>query len=123
MNVYSIDVIHHAPKGSHQSIQGYVLAENDEQVYDYIKSEPKIDDIKLYNSWEVYENVESNEYREDFKKEMLEVGGELYTDYDVTDAYYGREFYGWTLLQENVNINLLEYAIKIGLIIFICQQK
>lgn len=45
--LYKIKVLHGAPKDSYESIETYIIAENDEEVYNWLKK-------KAY--WDYYEN-------------------------------------------------------------------
>jgi hypothetical protein len=113
MNLYTINVGHFAPKGSQYAIMGYVIAENDEQVYEYIKSEPLMFGEQLFNSWKEKEG--SEEYP-DFKSEMIKCGGELYAGIELEDLYYGVTQYGWELLKNDIDVCKLSYALEIGLL-------
>lgn len=131
MNLYKIVFSHHAPKDSEKGMKVLLLAENEEQVYDWIASEPKLEDRTLYNSWkenegysyseeketfvdEDGEEVDSSWYDEEgnaenFKTRMLRLKGEINDDdYDFTDAYYGITLLGWELLKEDVKTDYSE---------------
>lgn len=125
MNLYRITLGHAAPKDWKLSMLGYVLAENDEQVYEYLKSEPEINGSSTYNCWadkedekeefEIYDKEYNVVGKETFKEKMIRIGGEINDDsYDFTDAYYGISLYGWELIKENVTG--LEGAIELGII-------
>ena len=51
MNIYKIEFLHASPKDREEGIKCLLLAKNDEQVYEWIKSEPKIGERHLYNGW------------------------------------------------------------------------
>ena len=53
MNLYKVTFSHCAPKDSKQGIKALILAENDEQVYNWIASEPKTNEGSMFNSWKV----------------------------------------------------------------------
>jgi len=128
MNLYKIEFTHHSPKDSESGTRHLLLAKNDEQVYEHIKSADGI-----YNSWEddekvIYDEVEeifkdeyggevSGWYYEDnpelFKNRMLRIKGENNDEeYEVEDAYYGVTVWGWELLLENVEVKNYEELIK-----------
>jgi len=138
MNLYKIVFSHHAPKDSEKGIKVLLLAENDEQVYEWLASEPKLEDRTLYNSWkenegysyseeketfvdEDGEEVDSSWYDEEgnaenFKTRMLRLKGEINDDdYDFTDAYYGITLLGWELLKEDVKTDYSE-LVELGIV-------
>ena len=101
--LYEIQVQHCAPKDSHTSTQAYLIANNDEEVYEWIKSDPM---PAMCTSWEDREeedgpyDIYNDDYEvigtETFKEKMLRIKGDLYDeDQDWSDAYYGLTFYGW----------------------------
>jgi len=131
MNLYKITFSHHAPKDSEQGIKCLLLAENDEQVYDWIASEPKLNDRSMFNAWKDNEGYKYNEETETFvdkdgddvdsswydeegkseifKVRMLRLKGEINDDdYDFLDAYYGITLFGWELLKEDVKTDYSE---------------
>jgi hypothetical protein len=125
MNLYRINMGHAAPKDWALSMLGYVLAENEEQVYEYLKSEPDIHGHKPFNSWkdkeeeneefEIYNSSYEVIGKETFKEKIIRIGGEINEDdYDFSDSYYGISLYGWELVKENVSG--LESAIELGII-------
>lgn len=139
MNLYSIDFKHYSPKDSESGIKYLLIAENDEQVYEHIASEPKVGNFQLFNSWKDDESIKYNKEKEqfidpdgdeaerywwedengnpeEFKTRMLRLKGEMY-DYDlvVEDAFYGVTFYGWSLLKENINTDYSE-LIQLGIV-------
>lgn len=131
MNLYKITFSHHAPKDREQGIKCLLLAVNDEQVYEWIASEPKLNDRSLFNGWKDNEGYKYNEETEtfvnedgdevdsfwydeegnaeNFKTRMLRLKGEINDDdYDFTDAYYGITLFGWELLKEDVKTDYSE---------------
>jgi len=116
MNLYALKFTHYAPKDSKEGIISYLVAIDDEQVYEYIKSEPSINDNGLYNSWKYYEeeyvggyDIYDDNYNwighESFKERMVRLGGEMYDEEaDVSDAYYGVTHLGWELVKEGISI-------------------
>tara|TARA_R110001592_G_scaffold17164_1_gene72770 strand:+ start:117 stop:518 length:402 start_codon:yes stop_codon:yes gene_type:complete len=122
MNLYRITFSHTAPKDSKEGIKGYLLAENDEQVYNYVD--------KTFNDecWKDNEEDEDREpielYDDDynvigtetFKEKMLRIKGEQNDeDYDYCDAYYGITLYGWELVKENADGDYTE-MVELGII-------
>lgn len=85
--LYKIIVTHYAPKDSHSSIQEYVVAENDKEVFDY-----------LANGY-AYWNEILEDYDGDGEEECREAYDEILSnkgdDRDVCDLYYGATQYAW----------------------------
>lgn len=99
---------HHAPKGSDFGIKVFVLAENEEQIYEWIASEPDTKEGRIYNSWRDREicgdDYDDCDDKEGFKDKMIRIGGEINDDcVDFSDAYYGVTLYGWELVKEGVS--------------------
>jgi len=118
MNLYKITFSHTAPKSSKEGIECYLLAENDEQVYNYV------DKSFNYECWkdddeepiELYDDDYNVIGTETFKEKMLRIKGEQNDeDYDYSDAYYGITLYGWELVKENVDGNYTE-MVELGII-------
>lgn len=116
MNIYEIIFTHYSPKDSETGIKRLIVAENDEEVYNYIKEE----NHGMYNSWSEYEELtydsekdaflyndgsKSSKYftdgtgnPESFKSRMLKLGGEVFDEnVELEDLYYGATLYGWNL--------------------------
>lgn len=109
MNLYKIEFIHASLKDVEYGIKCLLIANDDNSVYEWIKSEPHIKDHTLFNSWKESEkdefNVYDDEYNivgiESFKDIMLRMNGEMNDDnYDFSDAYYGITLLGWSLVME-----------------------
>lgn len=126
MNIYKIEFLHAAPKDAERGLKCLLLAENEEQVYEWIKSEPKIGERSLYNGWadseeeneefEVYNDNYDLIGKENFKEKMIRLKGQMNDDdYDYSDAYYGITLFGWSLLKENVNTDYSE-LIELGIV-------
>jgi hypothetical protein len=109
MNIYLIHQGHAAPKDWNLSNIGFVIAENDEQVFNYIASQPVLYGVNLFNSWE--------DKDEEFKQKMIEIGGEVNDEsVDFADAYYGITLYGWSLITKDIYVDELYPAIKLGIL-------
>ena len=126
MNIYKIEFLHASPKDREMGLKCLLLAENEEQVYEWIKSEPKIGERSLYNGWadseeeneefEVYNDNYDVIGKENFKLKMIRLKGQINDDdYDYSDAYYGITLFGWSLLKENVNTDYSE-LIELGIV-------
>lgn len=132
MNLYKIVFSHHAPKDSEIGIKALLLAENDEQVYEWIKSEPEINSKSLYNGWGYSEKdneefeIYNDEYevvgRENFKQKMMRLKGQINDeDYDFSDSYYGITLLGWELLKDDVKTDYNE-LIELGIVFILPNQ-
>lgn len=119
MNLYKIQFLHASPKDREYGMKCLLLAKNDEQVYDWLASEPEIGDGRMFNSWTDTEkddkvfNLYNDAYdvigTETFKEKMIRLNGEMNDDdYDYSDAFYGITLYGWSLLKENVTTDYSE---------------
>ena len=112
MNLYIINFEHSAPKDTKEGIVGYFLAENDEQVFNYIDKEfecgcwtDKDDtDDEDYEPLEIYDEDYNVIGTETYKERFIRLGGEMYDeDREYNDLYYGLTYYGWELVKENVD--------------------
>ena len=114
MNLYQVMTNHYAPKDSHKAIWAYVIAESNESLYEYLKSEPRIEDEigSLYLSWGYKED--ENEDSEDFKSEiLLSCDEEETSSANYDDLFYGRTFTSWKVVKieiEDEEIELLKYC-------------
>lgn len=93
MNLYQINFEHYSQKDSKEGIATYLLAESDEQVYEWIDSNKK---------YGMYSDNESDKTALNdipFKQSIIDSKGCMYNDYylDIycTDLYYGKTFFGW----------------------------
>lgn len=117
MNLYEIRMRHYAPKDSKEGIICYLLTESNEKVYEWIKSEPKIEGCELYNSW-MYDD-DPNE--EGFKERIIKCNGDMYDDEsEVYDLYYGATQYGWRLIKENISEETVLIIKACGIKVFTC---
>lgn len=117
MNLFKIEVLHGAPKTSWTNIYGFLLVENDKEVYNYIKKleywdeDTEEETFNLYN--ENYEKIGT----ETFKEKVIRLKGTLNDeDLDWDDAYYGITAYGWKDLGE-VSLEEMNVLNKFNLIL------
>ena len=101
MNLYKIKLWHYAPKDSEEATVCLLLAEDDEQVYEWIKSEPKSDQFNMWVSWADMEAEDP-----DFKDTVIKNQRKENDDY--LDLYYGLTEYGWELLIPNFSGDLTQ---------------
>ena len=117
MNLYELMFECITRSDAETGLTGYLLAENDEQVYTYI-------DEKHYGIWKDHEDDEptetedddGNEIKETFKEKILrqkgQIGDDDANDLDGQDSLI---LYGWELLKENVTGDYAE-MIELGII-------
>ena len=88
MKLFRIHVRHYGPKDNHSSIEGYILRETAEEVWEYVKKLSYVDDDPEYDDEEIGTETK--------KQRMLRLGGEFFDcDMDFSDLYYGITHYGW----------------------------
>lgn len=129
MNLYVIKFEHYSQKDSKIGIVTYVVAENDAQVYEWIKSEPKGEDWVIFNSWKYYEE-DGTEYElydgdikcigeESFKDHIIRVCGQMYSEHSsYDDLYYGKSYFGWDIIKENIQEHQIDVLMEtIGLVV------
>ncbi|WP_252251242.1 hypothetical protein [Clostridium sp. VAP52] len=99
MKLYEIGKTHYAPKDSEYGIQEYVVANNDEEVFNYLKTG--------YAYWEdIVDCCESDdESLEDAENTLNEIFENHGDNREVYDLYYGATQYCWEevkVLDDNV---------------------
>lgn len=113
MNLYALKFRHYSQKDSREGIIAYVIAESSEDIYEWLKSEPRVNGDGIYNSYKYKEedgvsfNLYDKDYKvigtETFKERMIRLNGEMYDeDVEISDLYYGLTHYGWELISEGV---------------------
>ena len=97
MKIYRIEVGHFAPKDEHESIEGFLLLENEEEVFNWIDknltrwTEYK-DEEELNNEYEWLDDDSTLTFVESIKKSK----GDLDNDQaDFDDLHYGLTLYRW----------------------------
>lgn len=112
MKLYEIRFRFYAPKDSKEGILTYLLAESDEKVYEWIRSEPN----GIYVSWMYKDNVEEDEFEEGFKERIIECCGDMYDDdSEVSDLYYGATQYGWKEVNSNITYEEFKELGRLGI--------
>lgn len=108
MKLYELLFRHYSQKDNEEGIICYLVANSDEEIYEFIKSEPKIPcgtewEKGIYNSWKYKDDKEDDSYEEDHKTRLIECCGEMFDDYaDISDLYYGLTHYGWRCVCEEI---------------------
>ena len=109
MKLYKIEVLHGAPKDSWTDIYEYIVAENDEQVYNWLRLKASWNDNEEDNKiFEIYDDEYNVIGTETFKEKMLRIKGDA-NDEDIewADAYYGITAYGWVDMGDITNRQIL----------------
>jgi hypothetical protein len=108
MKLYRIKTLHAAPKDIHHSIMGYVVAENDKQVMEYIDQEytngcwsDRIKDGQTVTEYNDEDPDISSELS--YEEWILKHKGDL-DDEEWDDAYYGITKFGW----EEVKVDMFD---------------
>lgn len=125
MNLYKLTFTHYAPKDSETGIIDYLLANNDDEVYDYISTNHAFwIDNENYEK-EYYENYDEEEYgfkhsdengnKETFRQNVIRNRSDNEAN-EPHDTYYGFKNHGWELLHENISPLNLAGAIILGII-------
>lgn len=127
MNLYELRFRHYAQKDNKEGIICYLLAENNEQIYDFIRSEPTIKDgskydISIYVSWMYKDDPENEEFEKDFKDRIINCNGEMYDDEaEIADLYYGLTHYGWNFVYKDISKEQISILKKVGIIVTECK--
>jgi hypothetical protein len=118
MKLYKIKVLHAAPKDSHTSIETYLVAENDEQVADWINQN------KQHGYWFGCDDEEKSktDYFSDklerditFYEYVMENKGDLEDESGYDDAYYGVTKWGWEEVEIPESTFYLPKLIEFGI--------
>jgi hypothetical protein len=127
MILYVIMMEHYAPKDSEKGIHTYLVANSDEDVYKWLKSEKELNDGRqIFLSWrdsedegesfEIYDNNYEVIGEETFKEKMIRIKGDINDeDADFSDLYYGKTFIGWKLIKENITNEEIEVIKSVGI--------
>jgi hypothetical protein len=112
--LFRIKVLHGAPKDSHTSTETYLVAENEQQVFDWINFK------KNYGGW----SNDTDEPRichahDDYEKEIsfqewiMLNRGDLEDESGWEDAYYGVTKWGWEPVEATEQE--IEILVKLGI--------
>lgn len=107
MNLYEIKVIHYSQKDSHESIQEYLIAKSDEDVFDYLKIE---DNKDYYPHWYYIEREGEIERLQ----EIFDNKGDFHEE--VSDLYYGATQFGWRLKAKNLPQAHVDTLVETGVV-------
>lgn len=122
-NLYQINVKHLAPKDSHESIECFIIAENEDQVFDYLAKEKAYwteSETFCENhipDFDEDQELSEEEYSNEIKKFVISTKGEIDADWACyDDLYYGQTHWGWELKKENISIEEVNTLKNLGLI-------
>ena len=104
MNLYKIDLYFHC--NNKQSIRvtiKYVLARNDEQVYDYIEKNYENNNWSKKAKDQLLENRDKETYKEKIVRLQGQKNDSAFVNSLMWLGYTNILLYGWELIQENVN--------------------
>ena len=122
MKLYELLFRHYSQKDSEEGIICYLVANSDEEIYEFIKSEPKIPDgtncgRSIYNSWKYKDDKQDSSYDKEHKTRLIECCGEMFDDYaDISDLYYGLTYYGWRCVCEEITNEQISILRNCGII-------
>lgn len=116
MNLYKILVQHQAPAGWTMALVCLLIAENDEQVFDFIASDPSTTHHNIVSGWknlatnESWEKTMGEEWDDEdypnFREKTIALNGDM--DQELSTSYhYGVTTYGWQLLDAGGNYDYL----------------
>jgi hypothetical protein len=120
MNLYKIMFVHYSPKDSEEGIITYLVAKSNEEVYEWLKSEPQLSNgNRLFNTYKYSENdnktyeIYGDDFsvvgEETFKDRMIRLHGEMFDEEkELDDLYYGATLHGWELIKEDVKPDVLQ---------------
>lgn len=127
-NLYKITFSHHGPKNSEKGIKTYLLANTDDEVYEWFKTAkdpdfpnsqwmfPYWDDEETEQEvFDVYDDKYNAIGTETYKEKIIRLKGNINDDeVDFTDSYYGITLYGWEFISE-VDEAQSEILLKLGI--------
>lgn len=122
LKLYELLFRHYSQKDNEEGIICYLVANSDEEVYEFIKLEPKIPDgtkygRSIFNSWKYKDDKEDSSYEEGHKERLINCSGEMFDDYaDISDLYYGLTHYGWRCVCEEITNEQISILRNCGVI-------
>jgi hypothetical protein len=97
VRLFKIYVKHYAPKDSHESVEGFLLAKTEEEVCIFVKTRLGHSEIEdLDKEVKTYDDDFNYVTHESHKARLIRFGGDLFDpNVEISDAYYGVTHYGW----------------------------
>lgn len=123
LKLYELLFRHYSQKDSEEGVICYLVANSDEEIYEFIKSEPNIPDgtkwgRSIFNSWKYKDEKEDISYEDGHKARLIECCGEMFDDYaDISDLYYGLIHYGWKCVCEDISEEQIKILQNVGVIV------
>lgn len=123
LKLYKLLFRHYSQKDSEEGIICYLVANSDEEIYEFIKSEPNIPDgtkwgRSIFNSWKYKDDKEDSSYEDEHKARLIKCCGEMFDDYaDISDLYYGLTHYGWKCVCEDISEEQIKILQNVGVIV------
>ena len=119
LRLYEIKFEHYSQKDSEEGIVCYLAARNDEEVYEYMKTNPFDGKYTHFSNMEadnenIFFDVHDDKYNiigtETYKEKILRLNGDIDDeDVELSDSYYGVTLFGWEYLSE-----ISEEHLKVG---------
>lgn len=126
LKLYELNFRHYSQKDSKEGIICYLVAETDEQIYEFLKTEPTIPDGTeygrgIYNDWQYKDDLEDESYDENHRHRLIECCGEMYDDEaEICDLYYGLTHYGWNCVCEDFRETEIDILKSYGITVVNC---
>lgn len=129
MKLYEILKRHYSAKDSEDAICYFLVANNAEEVFDYLDNK-ELSNIWTYRNEEydlldIYDDNFEVIGQETYKQKMIRICGEFFDDdADTSDSYYGLTHYGWKEVTNSKDLYQEVEALKrLGIVRFISQQE
>lgn len=118
---------HFASKGSEKGIHTYLIANSDEDVYEWLKLEKKLkDERRLFvlhsqeevekEVFELYDDKYNEIGKETYKERMIRLKGNINDDnVELENRYYGETLIGWKTIKENISAEETSILMKSGI--------
>lgn len=127
MKLYEIMIEHFARKGSEKGIYTYLVAESNEDVYEWLKLEKELKDGRqLFLPYSIEENesedfiIYDDKYNElgveKYKERIIRLQGDLNDEeLDLDDLDYGRTVAGWKEVKSNITLEEISLLENLGI--------
>lgn len=123
MNLYKVSFKHYAPKDVSEGIVCYLVADNDENVYEWFKS--GIESFTEYEHYTTYSEYETDGTKHDgtpFKESIISTKGCMNNEFEeVYDLYYGATQYSWELVSKHLVQEDIDTLKKLGVKVDECE--
>lgn len=129
MKLWELRFRHYAPKDSEEGIIGYLIADSSTQIYDYLKTEPILEDGSkygrgIYVGWNYQDDPGNEEYEENHRQRLIDCCGEMYDEEEkVNDAFYGVIHYGWYCVRDEISNLEIATLQSCGIVVVDVEQE